>query len=170
MTWCDRLRQGVQALLPAEPPAERDTIITAILTPEQAVAFRQLPAFDQRHLIRVYQRLCSAGERDKDVLLAALLHDIGKVGPEGRVRLPHRVARVLLRRIAPGLLAWLARRPAPRWRAGFALAVHHPALGAERAASLGCSERVCWLIAHHEDDPPAPDSALCRLIAADRAE
>ncbi|HEY8448604.1 MAG TPA: HD domain-containing protein [Thermomicrobiales bacterium] len=170
MAWRDRLRQGVQALIPTAPPPERDAIISEILTPAQAAAFRQLPAFDQRHLLRVYQRLRSAGERDEDVLIAALLHDIGKVGTEGRVRLPHRVARVLLARFAPGLLGWLARLPAPRWRAGFALAVHHPTLGAERAATLGCSKRVCWLIAHHEDDPPPPDPGLCRLIAADRAE
>ncbi|MER3484756.1 MAG: hypothetical protein C4345_01020 [Chloroflexota bacterium] len=162
------MRQGVAALRSPSLPADLDTVVGTLLTGEQVTAFRRLPAYDQVHAFRVYQRLVCAGETDCDVLIAALLHDVGKVMPPFRVRLNDRVARVILQRCAPGLLMRLARLPAPRWRAGLALAVHHPMLGAALAATLGCTPRVCWLIEHHEDDPPPPDAALCRLVGADR--
>jgi len=105
---------------------------------------------------------------DRDLLIAALLHDIGKWHPKGQIRLAHRVMRVVLGRFAPRVLNRLSSQSAKGWRRGFALAVHHPRLGAERAADLGCSPRVCWLIAHHEDDSAAHDPELQRLMLADR--
>ena len=163
-----RLIQGFRALVPAIP-AERDAILANVLSPPQAAAFRALPTHDQAHLCRVYQLLVAAGETERDLLVAALLHDVAKAGPRGRVRLHDRIARVVLRAVAPGVLQRLARRPAPRWRLGLALAVHHPSLGADRARALGCSERTCWLIAHHESDPLPADPDLRRLVAADHA-
>jgi hypothetical protein len=167
ITWRDRLRQGMAALRPGISTLH-DDMLTDLLTADQIAVFRQLPDFDQIHLDRVCAVLRAGGEEDRDLLVAALLHDVGKVGNLGTIRLPHRVARVLLDRCCPRCLDRLARLPASRWRAGFALAVHHPALGAERAAALGCSARTCWLIAHHEDNPPPADEQLRRLIAADR--
>jgi len=75
---------------------------------------------------------------------------------------------VVLAKISPRSLDRLASRPAPRWRKGLSLAVHHPTLGAQEAAELGCSERTCWLIAHHEDSLPIGEKELCLLVAADR--
>ena len=162
-----RVRQGVAALRP-RVPTDRDAILAAVLSPEQAAAFRSLPVHDQAHLCRVYRALRGEGIEDRDVLAAALLHDLGKAHPRrGRVRLPDRVARVVLGRVAPGFLQRLSRWPAPAWRRGLALAVHHPAIGAKRAARLGCSDRTCWLIAHHEDDPLPEDAFLRRLATAD---
>lgn len=135
----------------------------------QAAAFRGLPPHDQAHLCRAYRWLRDDGGSDRDLLAAALLHDLGKASPTGSIRLPDRVARVVLSRLAPSLLRRVARLPAPAWRRGLALAVHHPALGAKRAAALGCSARTCWLIAHHEDATNRHDPDLARLIAADRA-
>lgn len=163
-----RLRQGFSALRP-RLPHDRDEILAAVVTPAQAAAFRGLPAHDQAHLCRVCRILLASGVADRDLLAAALLHDVGKADAGGRVRLPDRVARVLLAWLAPRLLARLAALPAPGPRRGFALAVHHPRLGAERAAQLGCSRRTCWLIAHHEDEPPPDDPDLLRLMAADHA-
>lgn len=162
-----RLRQGFSAIRPAIP-ADREAILAATLTPAQRAAFRALSRHDQAHCCRVY-RLLHAGGAPHDLLVAALLHDVAKVGPDGRVRLPDRVARVVLLRCAPRLLARLSRLPASTWRAGLALTVHHPRLGAERAKALGCSERACWLIAHHEDRPVPDDPDLKRLVEADHA-
>lgn len=163
-----RLRQGIGAIRP-HIPRDRDTILAGVLEPHQAAAFRTLPPHDQAHLCRTYRGLKAEGIEDQEILAAGLLHDLGKAGPAGTVRLPHRVARVLLRRLAPRVLTKLARMPAPPWRNGLALAVHHPRLGAERAAALGCSPRTCWLIAHHEANPAPDDPDLRRLMAADRA-
>ena len=166
--WGHRLRQGLAALRPAIP-TDRDAILAQALTPAQAVAFCALPAHDQAHLCRVYRTLRSHGVDDRDLLAAALLHDLGKVAGRCHVRLVDRVARVLLRRLAPALLRRLARLPAPAWRCGLALAVNHAALGAARAAELGGSPRTCWLIAHHEDADAAADPDLQLLMAADRS-
>ena len=140
-----------------------------VLTDSQAAAFRALPAHDQAHLCRVYRGLRARGVTDRDLLVAGLLHDLGKSDASGRVRWADRVVRVLLARWAPRVLDRLARRPAPWWRAGLALAVHHPRLGAERGARLGCSARTCWLIAHHEDGSAAEDTGLALLMAVDHA-
>ncbi|MGH2562103.1 MAG: hypothetical protein ACRDJH_23840, partial [Thermomicrobiales bacterium] len=161
-----RLRQGFVALRPATVD-EHAAIRAAKLSPEQVAAFASLANFDRRHLCRVLEALRQAGVDDVDLLQAALLHDLGKRSPHGQVRLIQRATRVLLGRLAPSLLARLSRMPASPWRLGLALAVHHPQLGAEEAARLGCSPRTCWLIAHHEDRPAADDPAMAMLIACD---
>ena len=162
-----RLRQGLKALRPAIPP-DREAILAASLTPPQRDEFRTLSRHDQAHCCRVY-RLLHAEGASHDLLVAGLFHDIAKAGTDAQVRFSDRVMRVVLRRFAPRLLARLSRLPAPRWRAGIALAVCHPMLGAERARAIGCSERACWLIAHHEDVPVPDDPDLKRLVAADHA-
>lgn len=164
-----RARQTVAALLPRRP-RDLDQILAVTLTSGQAAAFRDLTPHDQAHLCRVYLFLRHRGVVDEDLLVAALLHDLGKVDASGRVRLIDRIAKVILGRIAPRVWRRLARSPAPRWRRGMALAAHHPAIGAERAAALGCSPRTCWLIAHHEDDLVDDDPDLQLLWAADHAE
>lgn len=163
-----RWQQGLAALRPNLPP-HYPALIDQALTPEQALLVRALPTFDQVHLCRVYERLLAAGECDSELLTAALLHDVGKAESGRTVALLHRVLYVMLRRWSPNLLRWLAREPASAWRSGFALAVHHPKRGAAKAAAVGCSPRVCWLIAEHETDPPPDDPGLRRLIAFDNA-
>ena len=85
-----RFAQGVRALWPARIPANRDAVLESVLTGPQAAAFRELPAFDQVHLLGVHDRLKNAGVSDPNLLAAGLLHDIGKVDAHGRVRLPDR--------------------------------------------------------------------------------
>ncbi len=159
-----RLRQGVRALWPQPALAPAD-LPPGLLSPAQIDTFLALPSSDQAHLLRVYERLRQQAVTDRDLLVAALLHDIGKVTSFGRVRLADRVALVLLRPVA----VRVATLPAPAWRRGLAIAVHHAALGADQAAALGCSERTCWLIRHHHDaEPTDPDLSL--LQAADRVD
>ena len=168
MSLARRLGQGLSALGP-RLPTDRDSILSETLTPPQRAVFELLPAYDQRHLCAVYRALQTEGETDSELRQAALLHDIGKAALGGRVRLIDRVFFVVLQSTSTRLLERATRLPAPRWRLGLALAHHHPRLGAEWAAELGCSPRTCWLIAHHADDPLADDPALRRLIAADRS-
>lgn len=163
-----RLAQGVDALF-RRLPRDRDAILAEALSPPQDAAFATLPAFDQRHLCAVYRFLKARGVSSPELLQAALLHDLGKVANGGRVRLLDRAAKVVLETVAPGALHRLSALPAPRWRRGLALAVHHPVLGAAWAAELGCNERVCWLIAHHADEAPPDDPELALLIRADRS-
>ncbi len=164
-----RLSQGIGALI-ADIPIDREETLSTLLSPPQHDAFLNLPAHDQAHLLRVVAMIAQSDSTPShDLLVAALLHDIGKVSPNGRVRMPDRILRVLLSRYAPRLWVRLSRLPARGWRTGMVLAEHHPGLGAELAASLGCSGHACWLIAHHGDATLPNNSDLRRLVAADHA-
>jgi hypothetical protein len=167
MSGFHRVRQTFAALT-VRPDTQCAELVEKVLSPNQAAAFRELAAHDQAHLCRVAQQIGGTSNRNTELIVAALLHDIGKVSDRGRVRLPDRIAKVLLANYAPNLLARLAIRPANRALEGLSLAVHHAALGAERAAKLGCSPRTCWLIAHHDDAGSFSDQDLCLLVAADR--
>jgi hypothetical protein len=126
---------------------------------------------DQRHAARVARSLLAEGARDPDLIVAALLHDLGKVDPqgEGRVTVAHRVAKVLLARLSPGTWARLSATPSPGFARGCYLLQHHPALGAAWAAALDVSPRARALIAAHQEGTACSDAAdaLLRLRRAD---
>ena len=165
-----RVGQFVRALSPWVPGRDR-ALAAAVLAPAPLAAFLRLAAADQRHAAAVLRLLLAEGARDSDLLVAALLHDLGKVEERGagRVRLPHRVARVLLERYWPAAWELASARPRRGPLLGCYLLRHHPALGAAWAARLGCPPRACALIAAHQDGAVAADldDALCRLRRAD---
>jgi hypothetical protein len=165
-----RIGQLGRGLLPWVPARDR-ALAAAILTEPQFAAFRLLDPADQRHAVRVVRLLLAAGARDPDLIVAGLLHDLGKVDArgEGRVLLLHRVAKVLLVRLLPGLWARLSDTPRRGPARGFALLRHHPALGAAWAATLGVSPRACALIAAHQDGPICP-GAVTELQQLRRAD
>jgi hypothetical protein len=134
-------------------PSRDRALAAALLTAPQLAAFGLLAPTDQRHAVRVLRALLACGERDADLLVAALLHDLGKADPQGRgrVRLPHRVSKVLARRLAPGLWEWASAHPGRGPLHGYYLLRQHPALGAAWAARLGAAPRACALIAAHQD-------------------
>src|SRR5215218_8047403 len=100
-----RLVQGLRGLNPTRCSADVDRTVLEILTPDQRARVDAMPAFDQQHLCRVGNHLKSQGVTDLDVLVAGLLHDIGKSDGRVQVRLADRVAKVVLKRLAPGTLA-----------------------------------------------------------------
>ena len=164
-----RIVQGLRGLNPARAGAHLDHSTLNYLTPAQRERFLQLPEFDRQHLLRVANFLQKSGVDDPDVIVAGLLHDIGKVDGARRVRLPDRVGKVLLKRFAPGMLQRVADGYPDGHCKGLALTVRHPEIGAEIARTLGCSERACWLIRNHEAESDLGDANLALLQAADFA-
>lgn len=161
-----RIGQFARHVIPRDTRVVDAAICCRTTTAEWELVSRLSPS-DRRHLLQVRLRLEAAGCVDPDLLSTALLHDIGKVDDRGRVRLAHRVAHVLLRRFAPGLLGVLAR---PGRSHGLYLAVEHPRVGAALAREAGCSDRVCWLIAHHHDPAAAGDPGMAMLRMADEED
>lgn len=164
-----RSRQGLRALRAGFLPATAlPKEIAALLDDRQRVAWNALPAIERAHLARVGRLLLARHEPSADILLAAVFHDIGKHTERGSVRLPYRVARVMLDRFAPDVIVRLRTMPGasgllyPLW-----VSVHHARIGMEMATSLDLPPRVCWLIAHHEDEPPVSDVDLAALQWAD---
>lgn len=145
-----------------------DAELRALLANEaQWRLLERLTPYDRAHVLRVRRLLVDFGHNDPDLLRAALLHDVGKADEQGRVRLAHRVAIVLLRRLTTGLLRRLTDRPRGGALRGLYLAERHAELGARLAAEAGASARCCELIARHEQLDADADSALAALQAAD---
>jgi putative nucleotidyltransferase with HDIG domain len=123
--------------------------------------FKTMSRGDQRHALNVYHALHATGCTDKDLLAAALLHDVGKGG--GRVRFFMRPIVVLMEIGTPRLLIHLAgnefqNRVSP-WRQPFHDAFYHAKLGAKLAKEAGLSPRIVeFIITHH--DPHGPAAAL----------
>jgi predicted HD phosphohydrolase len=161
-----RIQQVAEGILPKPHPAE-ERVTRDLLTPSTQALFDRLPVHDRRHLVAVTLKLQQAGVDDRDLLVASLLHDVGKADERGHVTLMHRIAKVMLEEVSPQTLDWLARPGNGRLRHGFQLAVEHASLGAAQAERAGCSARAVWLIRNHES-MGSPDPELRQLIAIDQ--
>jgi putative nucleotidyltransferase with HDIG domain len=123
-----------------------------------------MKARDQRHSLDVFRLLKDANHRDDDLLVAALLHDVGKGRLAGtNVRLWHRVSYVLLGAGAPGLL-----RRVGNGRSGLGALQRHAERGAVVAEALGVPDGVVELIRRHHEEGPQ-DEPLRTLRLADDA-
>jgi putative nucleotidyltransferase with HDIG domain len=112
---------------------------------------------DQRHAERTAELLRSWGA-DDEVVTAGLLHDVAKPID---TRLWHRIAGVLLERIAPRVRTRLAQGSGT-----LARYLDHARRGADEARRRGATERVVALIARHHEPPATDDEHL--LHRADR--
>jgi hypothetical protein len=174
-----RVGQFLRALT-AHVPEEEIEQAMRVLTPEAQALFRRQATADQRHALAVYHVLRRAGHTNRQLLAAALLHDVGKAA----ARLPawQRALIVLLDRFAPRLLACLSRGELeghalslPKgWRHPFVAHARHAEVGARWAREAGCSPLTVALIRRHQDRPTScspltteEDQLLAALQAAD---
>jgi len=171
-----RVSQFCRALVAWVPKREL-SLLSEYLTPPQVALFQRMPRSDQRHGLDVFHALRRKQHRDRDLLAAALLHDVGKSG--GQLRLWHRVLIVLISALRPQLLGRLASPPEPAlslalsvvegkveglggteeglasdetysWRYPFFVHQQHPELGAQLAQAAGCSPTTVELIRRHQ--------------------
>ena len=169
--WTRRVRYRVwQALhrLTAHVASDELAPVRDLLPSTGQALFLTMSRGDQRHSLDVHRALAATGCVDRDLLAAALLHDVGKGGR--RVPFVIRPTIVLLKAWAPGTLRRLAGTgafaPVPRWRRPVRDAWHHAELGACLAAEAGLAPRVVELIRTHHD--PTGPAAL--LHAVDEAQ
>ena len=105
-----RLEQGRQQLGFVPPLTQQDEAEVAGILPSAALAlFHTMSIADQQHSLRVYRGLKERGCTEVEMLMAALLHDVGKA--QGRVPFWTRPAIVLGKQFAPRLLARLVVHP-----------------------------------------------------------
>ncbi len=154
-----RTRQFWMALKPATPHADLEILVT-LLNGEQMALFQRMQSSEQAHSLRVLRALLERGEQDKDLCVAAVLHDIGKT--RYRLRIWERIWIVLTQAACPecvqrwgqdrvgqlGTVAW--------WRRAFEVAAQHPRWGAEMAAEAGVSLLAVELIRRHQERLPSP--------------
>ena len=159
-----RSRQFFRALFGPQTRVENEALLPYLSIPQIAL-FRRMQPSEQAHAFQVSVRVKAAGLRDRELLAAALLHDVGKILYP--LSAWERVAIVLARHFFP--------KAAQRWgqgqprglRRAFVVATRHAEWGADLAARSGASARTADLIRHHQDPPdPHPGSHSGRLLAA----
>jgi HD domain len=152
-----RSRQVLHALAPRIEP---DAVAYAreVLSEAEARLFFAMERRDQRHALEVAGRLRENLD-DRNVLVAALLHDCGKGGVPVWLR--------ILNVLSPGLVGRVAEEGNAGWRGAAYRLRHHAELGAEMARAAGCADTTVRLINGRVE----PDEAwkLDLLLAADDA-
>jgi hypothetical protein len=162
-----RVRQFTLALRAAVDPGDLEQA-RSVLTPAQLALFAGMQPSEQAHAVSMYRQLVDQGETSPDLLLAALLHDVGK--SRSPIRLWERVLIVFGKAIFPAQSRrWgnssVEQAGRQGWRRVFVVAEQHPAWGAALAAEAGASPRTVVLIRLHQDPPSTEaDPEVKRLL------
>ena len=137
--------------------------VAAILSASEMSLFDRFALNDQWHSYRVMKMLQAAGHNEPDLLVAALLHDVGKT------RLPlsiwERSLIVLASIFLPRQTAVWGQGEATGWQRPFVVKMQHPSWSAEMAAAAGSTPQAVRLMQRHQDPiPPDDDSEEARLL------
>lgn len=145
--------------------AERTDIASLLSAAEEALFFR-FTARDQQHSYLVYRTLKEAGHTQPQLLIAALLHDIGKT--KLSVTVWDRTFPVVVEMVLPKWAAQWGSGEPKGWRKSFCIRQQHAAWGAEMANNAGTHPLAVSLIARHQDkltpDQNSPEDQLLRIL------
>jgi hypothetical protein len=158
--WARKARQLRRHLVARVSPQERRAV-EAWTRPAELALVDSMHVADQRHGLDVVAALRRAGVRDREVLVAGLLHDCAK----GDTGFGPRVAWSLGEVFGPRVRSAAARLPG--WRAAMDRLRDHAAASAELVAAAGVSARAVDLV-RYQARPRDPEYGRI-LLAADEA-
>ena len=152
-----RVQQFWHALVAQPFHAENRRVVNEYLGSQEQALFNQYSRSDQWHSYHVFCILQEAGHTQPDLLMAALLHDVGKS------RMPlaiwERVLIVLAQVAMPHKTMMWGRGNMKRWKRPFIVKAQHPTWGAEMAQFAGCTPLAVALIRRHQERLPVTASA-----------
>jgi hypothetical protein len=126
--------------------------------------FNRMPRMEKNHGIAVCKALEHQGFDSPDLLIAALLHDTGKV--EHFPKLWERVYAVLIEYVAPHIAENMAQGSPQGFKRALVVRRAHADWGANLARLAGASFRTVSLIRSHHS-APGDDIELFALQAVD---
>lgn len=149
-----RARQLWHALTAAPAPQDLD-LARRVLSPSQMELFLKLQPNEQVHSLRIFRQLHDQDPEDNDLLVAALLHDVGKASFP--LRHWERAWIVIAKAALPARVTEWGRAEPVGWKRPFVIAEQHAVWGAEIAARAGTSPTAVNLIRRHQQPPAPPD-------------
>jgi hypothetical protein len=139
-----------------------------ILSPAQGALFQRMQPSEQAHALSVLKHLQDNGEDNPDLLVAAILHDIGKINQP--LSTFGRILIVLGNHFFPQAVQRWGKGAPTGWRRPFVVATQHAAWGADLASTTGASPMTVNLIRRHQDSLHCdPGSLEDRLLVALRS-
>jgi len=157
-----RIQQVQNNLLAGPLPAQAWEWVTAVLTPHQQQLFRQFTLSDQWHSYRVATMLQEAGHNHPDLLVAALLHDVGKT--KAPISVIERSLIVLAEWFFPKRVGQWGGGDPVGWKRPFVVKKQHPEWSAHMAAEAGCNSLAVSLIRRHQNPLSEINSEEDRLL------
>lgn len=165
------------------PTASQMGRARSILNPAEFDLFNRLQPGEQSHSLTVLNKLLAAGENNPDLLVAALLHDVGKILYP--LKLWERAWIVVGQAFFPRLSKeWASGHPGNLeglsfWKRAFVVAEQHPQWGAELATQANSSLLVVNLIRRHQEilagdeyliNPDQPAASISNRLESHRFE
>lgn len=122
----------------------------SILSPALQAEFLKMQPSEIHHSLEIVRALLAAGESNPDLLVAALLHDLGKCRTP--LRAWERAIVVVGKRFFPAAChRWGNSGELRGWKRMFVVTEQHPAWGAEMAGQAGASPLTVRLIRRHHE-------------------
>ena len=146
-----RINQFWQAVT-ASPSEEDLRKVNKVLSLEMISLFREMQASEQAHSINIYKQLRANGDTNQDLLVAALLHDVGK--SRYPLKIWERILIVFGNTFFPRQVKRWGKREPSGWVRPFVIAENHPTWGAEMAEEAGAPTTTVMIIRRHQEVLP----------------
>ncbi len=137
--------------------------VAEVLNTTEQKLFDRFSRADQWHSYRVLRCLRDAGYNHPDLLVASLLHDIGKI--RSPLSVWDRTVIVVGGAFFPERAEEWGRGDPDSWRRPFVARARHPEWGAEMATAAGSRPAVVDIIRRHQDKHGAVHDELDQLLA-----
>jgi putative nucleotidyltransferase with HDIG domain len=142
-----RYRQFIQAINGSPSLSHLDEV-SQTLNGKQLKLFQQLQPSEQLHAILVFQQLKRLGNSHHNLLVAALLHDVGKTRyPINNLQ---RIIIVIFDKLFPNWVKRTKDSSPVGWKRPFVVAENHAEWGAEMATLCDSDVMTVKLIRRHQ--------------------